>query len=164
MTEVIVWSGWVGGIAVGIYMVFQLFVSGKLLGVSTAFGNVCGFISKASFFHTGEYESLNNWRLWFIVGIPIGGFIAALTSGNGIVFSFSLGQMYDSVLPHALWAKAIVLLIGGIFIGYGTRSAGGCPSGHSISGMALLNPPSILASAGFFLGGTIIVQMMFNLL
>lgn len=163
MTEVIVWSGWVGGIAVGSYMVFQLWMSGKLLGVSTGFGNVCGYFSKASFFHKGEYESLNNWRLWFLIGIPLGGLLAALTSGNGIVASFSLGQMYDSVLPQQLWLKALVLTCGGVLIGYGSRSAGGCPSGHSISGMALLNPPSILASAGFFVGGIIIVQIMFNL-
>ncbi len=164
MTEVIAWSGWVGGVAVGTYMVLQLLISGKLLGVSTAFGNVCGYFSKASFFHKGEFERLNNWRLWFIIGIPLGGFIAAITSGNGVLFSFSMGTLYNSVLPEALWLKAIVLTIGGIFIGYGSRSAGGCPSGHSISGMALLNPPSILASAGFFVGGIIIVQFLFNLL
>jgi len=164
MTNVTIWDGWIGGIAVGAYLLVQLILSGKLLGVSTGFGNVCSIVSRNLFFHTGDYETVNNWRLWFILGIPLGGLLAAVTSGGHIFASFSMGPMYDSVLPQALWLKGLVLVLGGILIGYGSRLAGGCTSGHSISGMALLNPPSILASAGFFAGGIIIVQIMFNLL
>lgn len=162
MTEVIVWSGWVGGFAIGLYALSQWLVSGKALGVSTGFGNVCGFVSRASFFHTGDYKILNNWRLWFMIGLPLGGLIGALTSPGAVFASFSMGEMYDSVLPAALWAKGLILIFGGIMIGYGARLAGGCPSGHSIAGMSMLNPPSVLASAGFFVGGTIIVQIMFR--
>ena len=162
MTEVIVWSGWVGGFAIGMYALLQWLISGKALGASTGFGNVCSYFSRAPFFRTGEYQTRNNWRLWFFLGIPMGGLIGALTSPGEIVASFSMGAMYDSVLPSALWAKALVLVFGGIMIGYGARLAGGCPSGHSIAGMSMLNPPSILASAGFFIGGIIIVQIMFR--
>ncbi len=164
MTQIDVWDGWIGGIAVGMYLLVQLLVSGKLLGVTTGFGNVCSVFSRIPFFHTGDYETVNNWRLWFLIGIPLGGVIAALTSGGEIVPSFSMGTMYDSVLPQALWLKGLVLIFGGVMIGYGSRLAGGCTSGHSISGMALLNPPSILASAGFFAGGIIIVQLLFNII
>lgn len=164
MTEVIVWSGWVGGLAVGAYALLQWLVSGNALGVSTGFGNVCSLISNASFFHEGEYETANNWRLWFIIGIPLGGLLGALTSPGEIVASFSMGQMYDSVLPQALWAKGLVLIMGGVMIGYGSRMAGGCTSGHAIAGMSMLNPPSLLASAGFFAGGMIMVQLLFRLL
>ncbi len=164
MTEVIVWSGSVGGLAVGTYALLQWLVSGNALGASTGFGNVCSFVSNASFFHEGEYETANNWRLWFIIGIPLGGLLGALTSPGEIVASFSMGQMYDSVLPQALWAKGLVLIMGGVMIGYGSRMAGGCTSGHSIAGMSMLNPPSVLASAGFFVGGIIMVQLLFRLL
>lgn len=164
MTEVIVWSGWIGGLAVGTYALLQWLVSGNALGASTGFGNVCSFVSNASFFHEGEYETANNWRLWFIIGIPLGGLLAALTSPGEIVASFSMGQKYDSVLPQALWAKGLVLIMGGVMIGYGSRMAGGCTSGHSIAGMSMLNPPSVLASAGFFVGGIIMVQLLFRLL
>ena len=164
MTEVVVWSGWLGGLAVGLYAIFQWLVSGHALGVSTGFGNLCGFVSRASFFHQGEYAETNNWRLWFILGLPLGGLLAALTSPGTLVASFSLGAMYDSVLPQALWAKGLVLALGGVLIGYGSRLAGGCTSGHSISGLSMLNPPSLLASAGFFLGGILMVQFLFRLL
>ncbi len=164
MTEVIVWSGWMGGIAVGLYSLFQLILTGKLLGVSTGYGNICSYVSTASYFHEGEYTNPNNWRLWFLLGLPLGGFVAALTSSGEIIPSFSLGHLYDSVLPQALWAKGLVLAFGGVMIGFGSRMAGGCPSGHAITGMSLLNPPSILASTGFFAGGILIVQVLFNLM
>ncbi len=162
MTEVIVWSGWLGGLAIGLYALFQLILTGKPLGVSTGYGNACSYVSDASYFQEGEYAKSNNWRLWFLMGIPPGGFIAALTSPGPIVPSFSLGDMYDSVLPEALWARSAILILGGMMIGYGARMAGGCPSGHSIAGMALLNPPSLLASMGFFAGGLLMVQTLFN--
>ena len=164
MTEVIVWSGWLGGLAVGLYALFQMVLSGKALGVSTGYGNVCSYISKTPFFHEGEYESANNWRLWFIIGLPLGGLLAAFTSPGEVIASFSMGSMYNSVLPQPLWAKGLVLLSGGFMIGYGARLAGGCPSGHSIAGMSMLNPPSILASAGFFVGGILVVQFLFRML
>ncbi len=164
ITTVIFWQGWVGGIAIGSYLLFQLIISGHPLGVSTAFGNVCGMFSRLPFFHRGSFEDNFNWRLWFIIGIPLGGLIAALTSPGPIVPSFSLGELYDSVLPAALPLRALVLSAGGVLIGLGSRMAGGCTSGHSISGLALLNPPSIVASAGFFAGGIIIVQFLFNIL
>lgn len=164
MTEVIVWSGWIGGIAVGLYALFQLLFTGKLLGVSTAYGNLCSYVSRASFFHKGDYSNPANWRLWFIIGLPLGGIIAALTSPGIFTFSFNLGALYESVMPASVWLKGSVLLIGGIMIGYGARLAGGCTSGHSIAGIALLNPPSILASVGFFTGGILMVQILFYFL
>jgi uncharacterized membrane protein YedE/YeeE len=164
MTEVIYWSGWVGGIAIGIYALFQFVLTGNKLGVSTAFGNVCGLFSKASFFHKGSFKDNLNWRLWFLIGIPLGGLVAALSSPGSIEFSFSLGEMYDSVLPSNFILKGLTLTGGGILIGLGSRMAGGCTSGHSIAGLALLNWPSVIASAGFFVGGILIVQFLFNVI
>ncbi len=126
-------------------------------------------MSRLKFFHTGAYESRNNWRLWFLIGLPLGGFIAALTSpnyefGTTTETLFYMGAMYESVLPDALWAKGLVLGLGGLMIGYGARMAGGCTSGHSIAGMGALNPPSFAASVGFFAGGILMVQVLFRAL
>lgn len=162
MTEVIVWSGWLGGLAVGLYGLIQLAASGKALGVSTGYGNVCGLACSQPFFHTGSYAKLNNYRIWFMVGIPLGALVAALTSPGPLVASFSLGPMYDAVMPSALWAKGLVLVLGGVAMGLGARMAGGCTSGHSIAGLSLLNWPSAVASAGFFAGGIIAVQVLFR--
>ncbi len=164
MTEVIVWSGAFGGLAVGIYALFQFFVTGKILGVSSGYGNICGYLSRTSFFHEGPWKSLNNWRLWFLIGLPLGGLLAALTSPGEIALSFSLGSLYDSVIPSQLWIRGLILAGGGVMIGYGSRMAGGCTSGHSIGGIALLNPPSVVASIGFFIGGIAAVQLLFRVL
>ncbi|MCG8608720.1 YeeE/YedE family protein [bacterium] len=164
MTEVIVWTGWLGGIAVGSYALFQFLLTGNSLGVSSGYANICGFVSNASFFRDSDLGPPNSWRLWFIIGLPLGGFLAAATSPGPIIPSFSLGQLYDSVIPNNLWARGLVLMLGGAMIGFGARMAGGCTSGHAIAGMSKLNAPSMLAAMGFFLGGIIMVQMLFNLL
>lgn len=75
----------------GVYVLVQLLLSGKLLSVTTGFGNVCSFVSHIPFFHSGDYKAVNNWLLWFIIGIPLGGLLAAATSGGHIVASFSIG-------------------------------------------------------------------------
>jgi uncharacterized protein len=164
MTQVLVWSGWTGGVAIGLYMLVQLIVTGKPLGASTAYGNLCGLVTRG-FFREGEYGTSGGWRLWFLLGLPLGGLLAALTSpASTWTASFDMGALYERVLPDALWAKGLWLVVGGFCIGYGARLAGGCNSGHSIMGMSLLNPPSFVASAGFFVGGIIAVQAMFRLL
>ncbi len=162
MTHVIVWSGWLGGLLVGLYGLFQLALTGNQLGVSTGYGNVCGFTCSRPYFRTGSYKTLNNYRLWFMVGLPLGAFIAAATSPGPIVATFSLGPMYDAVFPAALWAKGAILVAGGAMMGLGARMAGGCTSGHAITGLSLLNWPSLVASAGFFIGGIAAVQILFR--
>lgn len=163
MTEVVVWSAWLGGVAVGLYGLGQFLLTNKLLGVSTGYGNICSLASRQEFFRVGAYSERLNWRLFFLLGIPLGGLIAALTSPRPFGFSFSVGPMYDSVLPQALWAKGLVLGAGGFLMGLGARMADGCTSGHAISGVALLNWPSALAAAGFFAGGIIAVQTLFRI-
>jgi len=163
MDAVTVWSGWLGGLAIGAFLLLQLGLSGKLLGVSTGFGNLCALGSRARFFQLAPYDNPFNWRFFFLMGLPLGGALAVLSSpGASWSPSFSLGTLYDSVLPAAWWAKAPILVLGGIAIGYGARLANGCTSGHSISGMAQLNPPSFVASAGFFAGGIVAVQLLFR--
>ena len=161
--SVVVWPGWVAGGLIGVYLAMQYWLSGKALGCSSGYGNLCGMFSRARYFHSGEYAKLNNWRLWFTVGLPLGGLVGYLTSHGAFPTpSFDMGVLYESVLPHSLWLRAAYLVFGGVLIGFGARLAGGCQSGHSINGMAQLNPPSLLASAGFFVGGIVAVQALFG--
>src|SRR5688572_15064403 len=114
MTQVLVWSGWAGGVAIGLYMLVQLVVTGKQLGCSTAYGNVCGVFTGPGFFREGEYGASGGWRLFFLLGLPLGGLIAALTSpASTWTASFDMGTLYESVLPDALWAKGLWLVAGG---------------------------------------------------
>jgi uncharacterized membrane protein YedE/YeeE len=162
MTEVTIWSGWIGGIAIGTYALLQFYLTGNPLGVSSAFTDACSLVAPGPFFRKNRQENGFSWRIWFVLGIPLGGFIAALSSPGPLVASFSLGPLYDSVLPAVPWVRGLVLSFGGILLGLGSRMAGGCTSGHSINGLGLLNPPSLLASIGFFVGGILIVQVLFN--
>lgn len=164
MTDVIVWSGWVGGFAIGIYLLGQHWISNRQLGCSLSYNVVCGVVSRLSYFRTGEFTSRNNWRLWFLLGLPLGGFIALITSGESWQPDFTMGQLYESVLPDSIAAKAVWLIAGGALMGYGARLAGGCTSGHAVAGLALLNPPSMLAAALFFASGTATVQLLFRLM
>lgn len=162
--DIVIWAGWIGGIGVGAYAVLQYWLTGRQLGCSAAYGSACGIVSKAAFFQSEEMKPKDNWRIWFLLGLPLGGVVAVLTSPDAnYEFTFSMGALYDQVLPDSLWAKGPVLIIGGIFMGLGARMAGGCTSGHAINGCALLNPPSLLAAGGFFLGGLVTVQSLFGI-
>lgn len=163
MQPVVVWPGWVAGGLIGVYLALQYWLSGKALGCSSGYGNLCGLFSKARYFHSGEYASFDNWRLWFTLGLPLGGLLGFVTSNAGLpALSFDMGSLYETVLPSSPWFRAAYLVLGGVLIGLGARLAGGCQSGHSINGMALLNPPSLLASVGFFVGGVVAVQALFG--
>jgi uncharacterized membrane protein YedE/YeeE len=162
MPHLIVWSGPLGGALIGLYLVAQYWLTGTPLGCSTGYGNICAMFANRPYFRTGEYSTWNNWRLWFALGLPIGGLVATLTSGVGPAPTFSMGALYDAVLPHSIPWRGVYLIGGGALIGFGARMAGGCQSGHSINGMSLLNPPSLLASVGFFAGGLAAVQFLFR--
>ncbi len=158
-----IWPGLVGGLAIGVYSLVQLLVTGRALGCSTGYGNLCAIVSKAPYFHQGPYADVLNWRFWFTMGLPLGGLLAAVFHGTGFAPTLSLGPLYDAVMPANDVAKAFVLFLSGGLIGFGARMAGGCTSGHSIVGLALRAPSSLLASVGFFVGGTVAVQALFRL-
>jgi uncharacterized membrane protein YedE/YeeE len=72
--------------------------------------------------------------------------------------------MYDSVIPEAPLVRVFVLGLGGFLMGLGARMAGGCTSGHSIAGLSFFNWPSLVASAGFFIGGILVVNLLFRVI
>ena len=165
MGELITWSGWVGGVAIGLYMLGQYWITGKALGCSGVYCNPISPVSRLRFFHESDYARFDNWRLWFALGLPLGGLLGALSSPDyQWQLTTQMGSMYEQVLPQDLWARIVVLFGGGILMGFGARLAGGCTSGHVISGLSLFNPASFLAAVLFFAGGLVTVQVLFGLL
>jgi uncharacterized membrane protein YedE/YeeE len=162
MSDLVIWSGPVGGALIGLYLVGQYWLTGTPLGCSTGYGNFCAMVARTPYFRTGDYATWNNWRLWFALGLPVGGAVAALTSGVVPEPTLSMGALYDSVVPASVLGRGAYLVGGGALIGFGARMAGGCQSGHSINGMSLLNLPSLVASVGFFIGGIVAVQALFR--
>ncbi|MDM7323243.1 MAG: YeeE/YedE thiosulfate transporter family protein, partial [Gammaproteobacteria bacterium] len=149
------------GTAIGLNEPLQHALTGRPLGCSSPLGQACATVSRLPFFQR-EFAANESWRLWFIVGLPFGGLFAALSAGQ-VGWVLDMGTAYEAMLPKALWLKALVLFTGGVLMGLGARLAGGCTSGHTIVGVALLNPPSVLASILFFVGGLAMVQALWRL-
>lgn len=141
------WPWWLSGVLVGLTVPLLYLLAGKGFGISTSLqqiGAMCCSGSKLSYFR--DYDQRKGlWTLMFVMGIVGGGFIATqYLSSTPVEF---LPDSYLS-LPGA-----IRLLVGGVLIGFGTRYAGGCTSGHAITGIANLNWPSLVATIFFFVGG-----------
>lgn len=149
MTEFLMqpWPWWFSGILIGLTVPLLYFLTGQGFGISTSLqqvGAMCAPGSKLPYF--ASYNKRKGlWTLMFAIGIAIGGFVATnFLSAEPIEF---LPASYMNV------GGAVRLLIGGILIGFGTRYAGGCTSGHAITGIANLNWPSLVATVFFFVGG-----------
>lgn len=147
------WPWYISGPLIGLMVPTLLLLTGKTFGVSTSFqhlGAMCSPRSKLPYFSTYDWRN-NNWRLAFVIGIGLGAFIAAhLLSAEPVQF---LPDHYYS------WTGALLLAIGGLLVGFGTRYAGGCTSGHTIMGLSNLSWVSLVASISFFIGGLAMVHI-----
>ncbi|WP_304064540.1 YeeE/YedE family protein [Pedobacter glucosidilyticus] len=165
------WPWYVSGVAIAFIMILLLFF-GKSFGFSSNLRTMCsmaGAGKKVKFFDF-DWKS-QQWNLLFLVGSVIGGIIASTILKNdeplalsastiqdlkqlGIAFDGQLNPSHIFGLEFATSFKGIlILLIGGFLVGFGSRYAGGCTSGHAISGLSNLQIPSLVAVIGFFIGG-----------
>lgn len=177
------WPWYVSGPLIALIMFLLIFV-GKTFGMSSnlrTMCTLCGADSKAEFFDF-NWKS-QRWNLIVVLGAVIGGFIGAnlLTEDPAVAINPDTVSILESLdfdsageeyLPAELFSlkalggiKAwIVLLTGGLLIGFGARYAGGCTSGHAISGLSNLQLPSLIAVIGFFIGGLLMVHLLFPLI
>ncbi len=184
MTDFIMnpWPWWFSGIIIAAVM-FTLLYFGKSFGFSSNLRTLCavaGAGKKVSFFQFNWKSQI--WNLVFLVGAVIGGFVASefLTSDKGFVLAETtkadLGELGfaepTGIQPEELfsiaalsdWKNILILIIGGILVGFGSRYAGGCTSGHAISGISDLQVPSIIAVIGFFIGGLLMTHALFPII
>jgi uncharacterized membrane protein YedE/YeeE len=152
------WPWWFSGILIGLIVPLLYLLSGKSFGVSTSFQEIGALCTKE---RGPDYlknfdRSANLWTLVFSAGIILGGFL-----GNFVLSSETIAFLPESF--HSA-GGAVRLLIGGILVGFGTRYAGGCTSGHAITGISNLNLPSLVATIFFFVGGLAVTWGLGNLL
>lgn len=141
------WPWWLSGILIGLTVPLLYLLAGKAFGISTSLqevGALCAPNSKMEYLSKFDRRA-NFWTIVFAVGIGIGAFVATRFLSDGP--KPFLPESFANV------SGAINLLAGGFLIGFGTRYAGGCTSGHSITGISNLNWPSLLATICFFAGG-----------
>lgn len=165
------WTWWVSGTLIAATM-FILLYFGQSFGFSSNLRTLCSAAGggKLVKFFDFNWKS-QSWNLVFLLGAILGGFIAKTFLSDGAPVAISESTIQDlaklgfaapqSVQPNELfsWESVftlkgfLVLALGGLMVGFGSRYAGGCTSGHAISGLSDLQLPSLIAVIGFFIGG-----------
>ena len=151
---------WLGGAAIGAITLLLLFVTHQRLGISTGFENLCALVVRAAYFRRDEIRSSHAWRLPFLGGLVLGGLLSAATSGGWRPF-WELG-MFDASFGWGPAGKLAWMFVGGLFIGFGTRLAGGCTSGHGIFGVANLERASVESTLAFMAAGIVTTNLVYR--
>ncbi|MCK9409279.1 MAG: YeeE/YedE thiosulfate transporter family protein [Bacteriovoracaceae bacterium] len=140
------WNWYIAGPLIGLFVPALLIVTNKMLGISSSFEHICMIVlpkDRQGIFKFNMQE--NGWKLYFSIGIAVGAFIVA-----NFLSSVPLQFLPDQYHTTEGYIK---LFCGGILVGFGTRYANGCTSGHSIFGLSILQSSSLKATISFFAGG-----------
>lgn len=176
------WPWYVAGPVIGLFVPALLLLDNKVFGVSGNLRHLCSALlpRKLAYFDY-DWRKVGGWNLAFAGGMLLGGFLAAhggsphpiaISSATRLTLSHMGIHDLSGVAPtelfswHALWSvRGLVLIVaGGFLVGFGTAYAGGCTSGHAISGLANLQVPSLIAVFGFFAGGLAATHLILPLL
>jgi uncharacterized membrane protein YedE/YeeE len=175
------WPWYVAGPAIGLFVPALLIVGNAVFGVSSSLRHMCAAVvpGKTEYF---RYDwKAGAWNLLFVLGIFIGGLLA---SHYGAAQNVEISEQtrlaltklgihdFSGLAPRELftWSTLptlkgfVSIVVGGFLVGFGTAYAGGCTSGHAISGLADLQLPSLIAVIGFFAGGLIGTHLLLPLL
>ncbi|MBN2264969.1 MAG: YeeE/YedE family protein [Candidatus Aminicenantes bacterium] len=163
------WSPYAAGIGIGILSWLTLVLSDKPIGCSTAFARTSGMIERLfrgrkvlDKAYYKEFAPRVDWEWMLVVGIILGAFTSAKLSGQ-----FKLDwvpSLWAGTFGPGPVARVAVAFCGGILLGFGARWAGGCTSGHGISGTLQLAVSSWLAAICFFAGGIAAAFLIFRVL
>lgn len=163
------WTPYAVGIGIGILSWFSFLISKEPIACSTSFARTSGGIERLlrgkqvglkPYYQ--EIKLVVGWQGMLVLGIVIGSLISALLSGDfhwqwvPSRWAFTFGDF--PVL------RVIVALIGGVFLGFGARWAGGCTSGHGISGTLQLAVSSWISAVSFFIGGILMAHFLFKVI
>lgn len=162
------WSPYVVGVLIGLLNIFALLISKKPLGASTSFlkigGMAYGLFDKEKV-EKNEYYKLKtpkvDWGVMLVIGIVIGAFIASTLSGDFELIA--IPKMWRTEVSASFFLRFISSMIGGILLGIGARWAGGCTSGHGISGTSMLSVISWVATIAFFIGGIASAYLIYGI-
>jgi uncharacterized membrane protein YedE/YeeE len=172
------WPWWVAGPLIGLMVPALLLLGNKTLGISSTLRHICAAVFPANISYFKYDWKKESWNLVFVCGILLGSWFAAQGIGNPdpIVVAPNLSEDLNRLGIHPAtalapaeifsWsqlftARSFLMVVGGGFlVGFGTRYAGGCTSGHSIMGLANLQWPSLVATICFMTGGFIMANFI----
>jgi uncharacterized membrane protein YedE/YeeE len=150
----------VAGAGIAAVTLCLLFVTNRRLGISGGFEDVCSLVLRQPYFLRRSVRSAREWRFPFLAGLMLGGLLSAILSG-GWEPTWSLG-MFDQAIGFGHAGKLAWMFVGGLFIGFGTRLAGGCTSGHGIFGMSNFELPSLITTLSFMAAGAVTTQVLYR--
>ncbi len=177
------WPWYISGPLIALVMALLLYF-GKTFGMSSNLRTMCamGGAGKFSDFFKINWKDFA-WNLVVVLGAIIGGYIAVNYLSNDSITDLNpttISELKDlgfnnsgqTLVPNEMFnLEAItsikglsLLIIGGLLVGFGTRYAGGCTSGHAITGLSSLQRPSLIAVIGFFLGGLLMTNFILPLI
>lgn len=172
------WPWYVAGPLIGLTVPALLLLGNKSFGISSSLRHVCAACvpAKIPFFQYDWKKEI--WNLFFVGGILIGGIIAAQLLANpdpiqmhpnltaelaayGVTNNENIVPLDIFSWPELLTVRGIIMMVfGGFLVGFGTRYAGGCTSGHAIMGISNLQWPSVIATCCFMAGGFIMANLI----
>jgi len=161
------WSPYAVGISIGILSWLTFFISKRPIACSTTFAKLGGMIEMLFRGDKAEqkpyYKKLQlvvDWQMMLVLGIVVGSLLSALLSGD---FSWQwIPSTWESGFGSAPLLRLGTALLGGVIIGFGSRWADGCTSGHGISGTLQLAVSSWISAACFFIGGILTAHLIFR--
>lgn len=177
------WHWSVSGFIIGLVMLALIFF-GKVFGMSSNLRSLCSMtgVGRHVPFFDWDWKA-QRWNFSVVIGAMLGGYVAVnyLSDPGNVALSqgtlTELSQLHidtpgGKLLPDALFGNEIfgsfkgifILVFGGFLVGFGSRYAGGCTSGHAISGLSNFQMPSLKAVIGFFIGGLVMVHLIFPLI
>ena len=172
------WAWYVAGPLIGLTVPALLIIGNKSFGISSSLRHVCAMCIPANipFFKYDWKKEV--WNLFFVFGIFLGGAIAVNLLGNPdpVEVNSKLATElagygithYNNLVPEDIlnWQSLftlrgfILMIVGGFLVGFGTRYAGGCTSGHAIMGLSSMQLPSLIATICFMVGGFIMANLI----
>jgi len=177
------WHWAISGFLIGMTMLILTYF-GKSFGMSSNLRTMCTMAGAGKFSDFFKFDwREQKWSLAIVLGAFVGGFIAFyfLSDGSGVTINpdtisqlqtLGIDAPNGKLMPDAIFSidtlqsskGFAILLLGGLLIGFGTRYAGGCTSGHAISGLSNLQLPSLVAVVGFFIGGLAMAHFILPLI
>ncbi|NAS11120.1 YeeE/YedE family protein [Poritiphilus flavus] len=177
------WPWYISGPLIALVMLLLVYF-GKTFGMSSNLRTLCSIAGggKYSEFFRFDWKA-QRWNLVVVIGALIGGYLASNFLSDHSVIDLNPATVADlkalgfedagaALVPAEIYdwgelltVKGLLILIGaGILVGFGTRYAGGCTSGHAITGLSNLQLPSLIAVIGFFIGGLLMVHVLYPLI
>jgi uncharacterized membrane protein YedE/YeeE len=161
------WSPYIVGAGIGVLIWTAFLLSDRPLGCSTAYSKTAGMveslISRGKAGAMPYYQKFTptvDWQWMLIVGVVIGAFLSSYLSGTFTVFL--VPPLFGETFGTSTLLRSCVALLGGVLMGLGARWAGGCTSGHGISGTLQLSVASWVAAACFFAGGILVAGLIYG--